>query len=151
MKHFKQIFTVILSILSLVATILPASAEINLPANSYAYTIKGDVAVRRTPSIADNIITRVNTGTRVYILESTSSSNGFYKVEIDGITSGAYIREDCLGANAPGSGTSYNIDMYCNVVEGEYVNIRSGPGTGYSSIGQLRRGDMVHVVSADST
>lgn len=41
--------------------------------------------------------------------------------------------------------------MYCNVTDGEYVNIRSGAGTGYTSIGKLHRGDMVYVVSADST
>lgn len=151
MKHFKRISAMVMALISLFAIVITASAETNLPSGTYAYTIKGDVAVRRTPSSGDNIITRVNTGTKVYILESTSSSTGYYKVRIDGITSGAYIRADCLGANATGSGITVNKYMYCNVGENSYVNIRSGPGTDYSSIGQLRRGDMVYVVSTDST
>ena len=50
--------------------------------------------------------------------------------------------------NPPSGGEAEsNTTMYCIVNEGEYVNIRSGPGTTYSSIGRLHRGDAVYVVS----
>lgn len=48
----------------------------------------------------------------------------------------------------PGSGGSSSVGvMYCNIVEGEYVNIREGAGTGYSVVGTLHRGDTVYVES----
>ena len=47
----------------------------------------------------------------------------------------------------PEEGSDVNSTMYCIVTPGEYVNIRSGPGTNYSSIGRLHRGDPVFVVS----
>lgn len=151
MKVFKKMLAFALAVMTIMAVSVSSLAEINLPKDSYAYTIKGDVAVRRTASSSGSIITRVDTGTKVYILQSTSSSSGFYKVRIDGITSGAYIRADCLGAKALGTGTVVNKYMYCNTSDGSYVNIRTGPGKNYTSIGQLRRGDMVYVVSTDGT
>lgn len=151
MKKMKRIIALALMVLSLMAVALPAMAETGISPGTYAYTIKGDVAVRRTASSGDNIITRVDTGTQVYILTSTNSATGYYKVRIDGITSGGYILSTCIGLNAGGTGTSINSYMYCNVASGEYVNIRSGPSKDYSSVGQLRRGDMVYCVSTDGS
>lgn len=42
--------------------------------------------------------------------------------------------------------TSYTT-MYCNVVEGEYVNVRSGAGTTFDVVGKLHRNDEVLVES----
>lgn len=146
MKRLVALALVIVSVFSMSAVAL---AETGLPVGSTAYTIKGDVAVRS--SAGGSIISRVDTGTAVTILQTTNTTNGWYRVRVDGLTSSGYIREDCLGANAIGAETTINRYMYCKVDEGEYVNIRSGPSKSYSSIGELRRGDMVYVVSADAT
>ncbi len=101
----KNVFTRVLAIalvaMSIMAVAIPALAEKNIPVGSYAYTCKGDVALRSSAKIAsDNIITRLNTGTQVKILVSTNKSNGFYKVYVKDVSSGAYIREDCLSKTA---------------------------------------------------
>lgn len=49
----------------------------------------------------------------------------------------------------PEDGT-VNTTMYCNVVSGEYVNIRSGPGTTYEVLGILHRGDAVYVTTINN-
>lgn len=151
MKNMKKFLALALVIVSALAFAVPTLAETGIPAQTYAYTIKGDVAVRQTASSTGNIISRVSTGTQVYILTSTSTTNGYYKVSISGLTSGAYIREDCLGRNAPGSGSTVNKYMYCTVADGQYVNIRQTASTGGTKVGELRRGDMVFCVSSDGT
>lgn len=54
--------------------------------------------------------------------------------------------EYLTGNPGSGGGTTSGT-MYCNIVEGEYVNIREGAGTGYAVIGTLHRGDAVQVES----
>ncbi len=151
MKLLNKLLAMALVAVTIVATAISAAAVTGLPTGSTAYTIKGDVAVRRTPAIADNIITRVNTGTQVRVLQSTHQSNGFYKVYISGVTNNGYIREDCLGSSAPGSSTPVGQDMYCNTPEGTWVNIRKYASQSSLSLGRLYRGDMAYVVSSDGT
>lgn len=104
MKKFIAIFLVIMSLISAVCV---GNAEVCIPVGSYAYTCKGDVAVRSSPSSASssNIIDRVNTGTRVYIKETALFNDSFYKVSVDELTSNGYIRADCLSSRRPNMDT----------------------------------------------
>lgn len=157
MKNIKKIIALLLAIMSIMAIAIPAMAQTGPSVGSTAYTIKGDVAVRSSGEVrSDNIISRVNTGTAVTILQTTNAANGWYRVWVAGLTSNGYIREDCLGASAPqtpSTGTTIDVNkyMYCNVKSGEYVNIRSGPSKNDSRIGKLHRNDMVFVDTYDGT
>ncbi len=150
-KRLVALALVIVSVFSMSAV---AMAETGLPVGSTAYTIKGDVAVRS--SAGGSIISRVDTGTAVTILQTTTTANGWYRVRVDGLTSNGYIREDCLGSTAPqapstGTMTPTDVNMYCKVDADEYVNIRSGPSKNYSSIGRLHLNDPVHVIATNGT
>lgn len=149
MKHIKKLLALALLVVSTLVTIVPALAVNGLPVGSTAYTIKGDVAVRRSPEFGDNIISRVNTGTPVTILQSSGQNNGFYRVSVPNVASSAYILADCLGSTAPGSGTPVGSYMYCNTSGNSWVNIRKYASTESLSIGRLYRGDRVYVVSTD--
>ena len=149
---FTRIMAIALIAMSIVTISIPAMAETGLAVGTKAYTIKGDVAVRKSASTKGKIISRVDTGTEVTILDTTNTINGWYRVRVDGLTSNGYIREDCLGATEPEITDTHttipvNANMYCNVTSGQYVNIRSGPSKNQSSIGKLHRGDTVYVVS----
>lgn len=156
-SFIKRLVALALVIVSVFSVSAVAMAETGLPVGSTAYTIKGDVAVRSSAGIlSNNIISRVDTGTAVTILQTTYASNGWYRVRVDGLTSNGYIREDCLGATAPqapstGTMTPTDVNMYCNVDADEYVNIRSGPSKNYSSIGRLHLNDPVHVIATNGT
>ncbi len=153
-KRLAALALVIVSVFSISAV---AMAETGLSVGSTAYTIKGDVAVRSSAGVQNNnIISRVDTGTAVTILQTTYTTNGWYRVRVDGLTSNGYIREDCLGATAPqtpstGTMTPVDVNMYCDVADGEYVNIRSGSSKNYSRIGRLHRNDLVHVIGQNDT
>lgn len=137
----KKIIALILALMSIMAVAIPALAQTGLPVGSTAYTIKGDVAVRRSGEVrSDNIISRVNTGTAVTILQTTNKTNGWYRVQVDGLTSNGYIREDCLGANQPqASELPYYETMYTT----KSVNVRSAPSKKADVLEVFGRGTMV--------
>ena len=89
--------------------------------------------IRSGPGTDYGSVGNYATGTRVNILEQI---NGWGCTD-KGWISMNYIYVD--GTKGDGAGTG--------VVTGDTVNIRSGPGTGYGSVGSLNEGDEVEILA----
>ncbi len=87
--------------------------------------------LRSEPNTSSSILAVAPRGATVQIIETL---DGWYKVTYQGRT--GYMSKDYLsvsGSADSSSGTGY--------VKGTYVNVRSGPGLGYSVIGSTNTGD----------
>ncbi len=108
--------------------------------NAYADNGAGTVTasalnMRAEPSTSSAVVTTVPRGTVVLVLES---SNGWYKVRYQGQT--GYMSGEYLTFSATADG-----DFGTGSVQGNYVNVRSGPGTGYAVIGSVSTGQSFSV------
>ena len=91
--------------------------------------------MRAEPTTSSSVVTTVPRGTVVLVLES---ANGWYKVQYQGQTgymSGDYVTVSSTADGAFGTGS----------VKGINVNVRSGPGTGYSVLGSVSTGQSFSV------
>ncbi len=97
--------------------------------------------MRSEPSTSSAVVTTVPRGTVVLVLES---SNGWYKVQYQGRT--GYMSGDYLTFSSDAEGS-----FGTGSVTGNYVNVRSGPGTGYPVLGSVSNGQSFSVtgVSGD--
>ena len=93
--------------------------------------------VRSGPGTNYDSVGTVNSGKRVDILEQITIGNTTWGCIGEGWISLGYVYVD--GTKGPGAGTG--------TVEGDAVNIRSGPGTGYDSVGSLNSGDTVEILA----
>ena len=75
--------------------------------------------------------------TRVNILEQVTIGDATWGCTDKGWISMGYVYVDGTKADGAGEGT----------VTGDNVNIRSGPGTGYASVGSLNSGDTVEILA----
>lgn len=91
--------------------------------------------VRSGPGTEYDKVDSLNYGNRVYILEQITIGATTWACTEDGWISMAYIYVD--GTEGDGAGTG--------VVTGDQVNIRSGPGTGYQSVGSVNTNDTVKI------
>ena len=111
-----------------------AAAAAAAPVESVRLTVTGnEVNIRTGPGTEYESRGRVNSGT---ILVSTGKSGDWYQVEYNGGT--GYIIQDYVqqaAAPAPAQPAGGTL-----AVNGEDVNVRSGPGTGYEALGQVSRG-----------
>ena len=97
-------------------------------------TVTGNaVNVRSGPGTNYASLGKVNKGDKLF---STDKSDNWYQVEYGGGT--GYIIEDYVTIGTGGFYTA--VDSGTLAVNGIDVNIRSGPGTEYQSIGQVSRG-----------
>ncbi len=118
-----------------------SSAYLNFGAYSGGTTVKyangGYVNLRSGPSLESSVVTRVTSGSTVYVQQNY---NGWCYVQasIGGTTVYGYMYETFLD-----SGLSTATVTTRN---GGKVNVRSGPGSSYSSLGKLASGTQVSVL-----
>ena len=93
--------------------------------------------VRSGPSTDYNTVTSLASGKVVKVL---GTQDGWYQIS-DGYISAEYT--------APATAEEALEQLYIRVVQGP-LNIRSGPGTGYSKVGSLAKGRCVKAVSVQS-
>ena len=103
-------------------------------------TVKGTyVNVRSGPSTAYSVIGQVNTGASFPV---TGVSGSFYQIRYGGTT--AYISSHYLTLSGSAGGSSAPqstpAPQSTGVITGNYVRMRSGPGTGYSILGTYNVG-----------
>ena len=92
--------------------------------------------VRSGPSTSNSIIGKLSSGTEVEVI---STSNGWSKIKYDGGT--GYVSSKYLSSSSTESSTT---TKYVNATS---LNVRSGPSTSSSIIGQLSNGEKVEVIS----
>ena len=95
------------------------------------------VNIRSGPGIGYDRVASVSYGDRVNILEQIKYGNTTWACTKNGWISMDYIYVD--GTTGEGSGTG--------TVTGDQVNIRTGPGTGYDSVGSKNEGDTVEILA----
>ena len=104
----KRFIALALVTLSLFAITLPALAEANIPAGTHAVLVKDYVYIRYGPSVTSeahgNPDIKYRVGTQVLILQTTSASQGWYKVEIPNSSLEGYIRADMVGRQSASAG-----------------------------------------------
>lgn len=93
--------------------------------------------VRSGPGTNYDPVGVVNKGDRVNILEQIKIGDMTWGCIEDGWISLSYVYMD--GTTGEGSGTG--------TVTGDGLNIRSGPGTNYNSVGSLNKGDTVKILA----
>ena len=91
-----------------------------------------ELNVRSSASQSGDKVGSLSYGTRVEILEKS----GDWGRTKDGRISLTYVYQDGTTGSKTGGG----------VVSGDELNIRSGPGTGYASVGSYRAGDRVTIL-----
>lgn len=123
-------------VLGILLCLTAAIGAVPAHAESGAGTVTASALnMRAEPSTSSAVVTTVPRGTVVLVLES---SDGWYKVRYQGQTgymSGEYLTFSTDADGAFGSGS----------VTGNYVNVRSGPGTGYPVLGSVSTGQSFSV------
>lgn len=93
--------------------------------------------VRTGPGTDNKVATSYNYGTRVNILEQVKVGNTTWGATKDGWISLDYVYIDGTKGDNGGEGR----------ITGDGLNIRSGPGTDYKSVGSLNSGDTVTILT----
>ena len=93
--------------------------------------------IRSGPGTNYDAVGSLNKGDRVEILEQVTSGDMTWGCIEDGWISMSFVYMD--GTTGEGSGTG--------TITGSGLNIRSGPGTNYTSVGSLDKGDVVKILA----
>ena len=98
--------------------------------------IADELNVRVGPGTGHKAVKTYRYGTRIEIWQTVTVGNSTWCYTKDGWMSMKYVYVD--GTKGEGSGSG--------VITGNLLNIRSGPGTGYKSVGVLNSGDKVEIL-----
>ena len=119
-----------------------AESYLNFGANTNMGTVKyaagGYVNLRSGPALTYSVVTRVNSGSAVTVVNDQNEWN-YVMVTVNGTTQWGYMHDSFINRG----------EMTTAVVttrNGGNVNVRSGPSSGYSSIGSLASGTKVNVL-----
>ena len=125
MKHSPHLIRTTLTAAALSVCLMVSAAALPYGVG----TTTGNLRLRQSASTSGSILATVPEGTEVSVLEA--AQNGWYKVEWNGQQ--GYMSADYLtvrvnptelGTGTPNTGS-------------DYLNMRSGPGTGYSKVGSI--------------
>lgn len=154
-KYHRAVSCFVVFCLMMTLTVIPI---IGAADEVYAYTPvagtinNGPVWVRKAPVNGDGIVT-LSPGTAVTVIDETNGSDGFvwYQIQVlyNGTTITGYTRSDFItlqNAQQPDAGgaASGNMGVVGNTDSG--VNVRSGPGTSYSAIASVYKGQVVTII-----
>ncbi|MGL4914447.1 MAG: SH3 domain-containing protein [Romboutsia sp.] len=95
-----------------------------------------DLNIRKSPSISDSIIGKLNKTDRIYVVYQTN--NGWSRIKYNG--GYGYINSKYISKVTENSTST---TMQCNT---DSLNIRKGPSSSEKIVGQLKYGDKVSVV-----
>lgn len=107
-----------------------------------AGTVTGSVVnVRSGPGTSYSIITQVARGTTVTVI---SQESGWYKIGVNGKE--GYMIADYLSVNS-GQASGSTAEKTQGTVTGSVVNVRTGPGTSYGIISQVKKGASITITA----
>ena len=131
--------------------------------------------VRKSNNTSSTVLTRLSTGTKVDVL--SQADNGWYQIaykNITGYVSGDYLvvtedlapqpapaqapaaeetsvpSQDIAKEEAPAAEESSEESLHVRITT-SVLNVRSGPGTGYSKVGRLTAGKVVEVLETQGS
>ena len=128
---------------TLIAAALSVCLMVSAAALPYGVgTTTGNLRLRQSASTSGSILATVPEGTEVSVLEA--AQNGWYKVEwngLQGYMSANYltvrVTPTTLGTGTPNTGS-------------DYLNMRSGPGAGYSKVGSIPPGTTLTITAEEN-
>ena len=137
MNLCKRIFTVILAFVLCAGVItLDASAKSHSITTHVAVVTASSLRLRSGPSTASSVVATAPKGDYVII---TGKTGAWYHVTHN--LKQGYMHQDYLTTY-----TVKNVELGYGTVTGSKVNLRSGPGTTYSSIDQLSLGETAYII-----
>lgn len=117
----------------------------------YIVNAEGGLNVRKSPSVTSSSVKRIYDGDKVIILEQINSDGIQWGRISDGWICMNYVSLDSnLRQTTDSSGQAKTVVGVVNPAAGE-INIRSGPGTSYNSIGRLPGGQSVTIYEQQNT
>lgn len=109
--------------------------------------ITGDVVnARKGPGTSYDRVELLAKGKQVSIL---GEENGWYQVKWNNSTGYVYKDYVSVSGGSAASATAQNEDTNATVTGGAAINVRTGPGTGYSRVTRLGEGKRVAVLGKD--
>lgn len=133
----RRTLAVALVMLTMLAVALPAMAASQV----YATT---NVNVRSEPRVGSNIIGSLSKGE---VVTKLGTSGNWTKIDYKGRT--GYVNTPYVKAySGSGNDSVVIIDDGTTVYVNAAVNVRSGPGTNYAKLGELKKGDAVSLVGS---
>ncbi|MFB9758493.1 SH3 domain-containing protein [Ectobacillus funiculus] len=111
-----------------------------------SYYVSADVLNLRTgPGTSYGVLGQLRKGTAVTVLASVG--NDWMKVSYNGQTAYVFKPYITSAASNETANTTPAPTGQLYYVSADVLNVRTGPGTGYGSLGQLRKGAAVHVLA----
>ncbi|HWV24374.1 MAG TPA: SH3 domain-containing protein [Thermomicrobiales bacterium] len=112
---------------------LPLSNRAASADSPYVVT-SGPLNLRSGAGTGYAIIASLSVGTGLDVIENAGTANGYswVKVQVDSIGMDGYVASDFIGPQGSSGGGSFPVGA--NVVTVSSLNVRSGPGLGYSVI-----------------
>lgn len=99
------------------------------------------VNVRKGPGTSYGIISQVKKGASITI---TATLDGWYKIDISGKE--GYICSDYVSTSSSGGSGSIPAETRKGIVTGSVVNVRTGAGTSYGIITQVKKGTSLTII-----
>lgn len=126
-------------------------AEVGFPIGSSVYVNSNNVNIRSGPGTTYGITGQLSTGATAQVIGGPSSGNGYTWYQIQYATSSTgWIAGLYLSLSSTPSGT-FGVNSWI-MLDDPPVNVRSGPGTGYSVTGSLVNNNQpVQVTGAATT
>lgn len=135
MKFTKRILAMVLAAVLLMGSI-PLSASAKGPIMyGIGFTTGSDLRLRQQPSTSSKILDVSPKNEVVVVIDKTGD---WYHV-IYNLTEG-YMHKNYVSVQ-----TTQNAELGYGKVNGTDVNLRTGPGTNYSAVGQADKGDQVYI------
>lgn len=109
------------------------------------YVTSDTLNVRSGPGTGYSVIDIITYGTNGLIIDGPVTANGYvwYEIEYVGGTYAGWVASDFLALENTGSGIFIGSIVY---VTSDFLNVRSGPGTGYSIESTLSYGTEAYVI-----
>lgn len=127
---------------------LAAALTAALVINVSAAGIDGsNVNFRSEASTASSVIGQFDDGTQVEFLAVENSS--WYKISVDGVV--GFVHADYLDVEEEEIVNAYaeSGEKLYGRMNGDYVRVRSGPGTDYTVVGKYNRGELFTITGID--
>ncbi len=137
MNTSKRILVILLTLVLLSSTLmLPASAANGSRKTGVAYVNTASLRLRASASTSSKTLAYASRNEVVVVLAKTGS---WYKVLYN-------LQEGYMHASYLKFSTVKNVELGYGKVNGTKVNMRTGPGTGYKSVGKGLNGDLAYVI-----
>ncbi len=132
-KHIKKLVTVSM----VTALFIFLSSGFSYAETAGKITVTASILnLREAPDTSSKVLRQLKEGNQLNVLDS---SNGWYKVNSEGLTgwvSGSYVKRN----------EEQPVTVQYGKITGNNVNLRKGPGTSYAVISRLNKGDVLTII-----